>query len=187
MQEINVNKVVLIGSLEREPELRYTSNNTAILNLRVVTTESYVTRDGQVAESRATHSVIVWGQKGERLKDQLYANSRIFVEGSLRNRSYEDNTGNRKWITEINAQTAFPINRDNSASMQQEGQGMSAQPQQTQPYAAPPAQQSAPPAQQSAPPAQQSAPPAQQSAPPAQPAPPAQHTPPTGAEEDLPF
>ncbi len=129
MPGISVNKVLLIGSLEKDPELRYTSTNTAICQLRVVTTEAYVNRDGQQAESKSTHTVVVWGQRGERIKDQVRAGSWVHVEGSIRNRSYEDTSGNKKWVTEVNAQTIFPTSVDEGAPNQLVGQGSHTQPQ----------------------------------------------------------
>ena len=109
MQELDVNKVLLIGSIDKEPVVRYTQNNTAICQLRVKTTERYTSREGEQRESFSTHTVVVWGQKGERIKDQLHINSRVYVEGNIRNRSYQDDSGNTKWVTEISAQTVFPL------------------------------------------------------------------------------
>ena len=141
MQDISVNKAVLIGRLEKDPELRYTSNNTAICSLRVLTTESYANREGQPVERRVTHTVVIWGQKGERLNDQLRANSRVFVEGSIRNRSYENNAGERKWVTEIIAQTAVPLDAGGTPPVQQGAQGGYTQTQPNPSYSSAPVQQ----------------------------------------------
>ncbi|MCY3594574.1 MAG: single-stranded DNA-binding protein [Bacteroidetes bacterium] len=171
MQDINVNKVVLIGRIEEEPVLRHTQTNTAICSFRVVVTETYVNRDGNPTERKSTHSVVVWGQKAETFKNQAHANSLIFVDGSIRNRSYEDREGNRKWVTEINAQNAFVLDAVSGHQTHQGTQGGYSQPQ--------PATYQTP-AQQTAPPSQQ--PPAQQ-APPAVEGSSASHVP----EDDLPF
>lgn len=190
MQDINVNKVVLIGRIEEEPVLRHTQNNTAICSFRVAVTETYVNREGNRMESKSTHSVVVWGQKAETLKNQAHANSRIFVEGSIRNRSYEDRDGNRKWVTEINAQNAFVLDSVSEHQTHQGTQGGYTQPQQSQPAAyQPPAQQ--PPQRTAAPgmPVQSPSPAAQQPAPSTQQGPPTvegsapSHVP----EDDLPF
>ncbi len=178
MQDINVNKVVLIGRIEEEPVLRHTQSNTAICSFRVAVTETYVNRDGNRMESKSTHSVTVWGQKGETLKNQAHANSRIFVEGSIRNRSYEDRDGNRKWVTEINAQNAFVLDAVSGHQTHQGAQGGYTQPQPA--TYQPPAQQPAPATQQPAPPPQQ--PPTQQSPPAVQDSS-SSHVP----EDDLPF
>lgn len=142
MQELDVNNVLLIGSLDKEPELRYTqNNNVAICQLRVKTMEYFVTRDGEQRESSSTHTVSVWGQKGEKIKNQLHINSRVYVKGTLRNRSYQDESGNTKWVTEINAQTVFPLDGGEPA-VQQGVQDSYVQPQ--APSQPPPAPQPAP-------------------------------------------
>ena len=109
LQDISINKVVLIGRLSRDPELRHTANGTAICQLRVVTTESYVNREGDPGESRASHTVVVWGKKGEDMANRARTNTRVFVEGRIQNRSYENQQGETRWVTEINARTAFTL------------------------------------------------------------------------------
>ncbi len=174
MQDINVNKVVLIGRIEEEPVLRHTQANTAICSFRVAVIETYLNRDGNPTESKSTHSVVVWGRKAEMLKNQAHANSRIFVDGSIRNRSYEDHEGNRKWVTEINAQNAFVLDAVSGHQAHQGVQGGYTQPQQSQPATyQPPAQQPAPAPQQ---PSTQQEPTTVESSP-------APHVP----EDDLPF
>lgn len=157
MQEISVNKVVLIGRIDRDPELRYTQNNTAIFSMRVKTVESYVGRDGQPAERKATHSVIVWGQRGQALKEQVQMNSRVYVEGRIQNRSYEAAGGDTRWVTEIVAQNVFALDSAPQSQPQAAPQAWSNQPQQT-----PASSSSQAPVQQPPPTANQSAPPAQQ-------------------------
>ena len=109
LQDISINKVVLIGRLSKEPELRHIASGTAICQLRVVTTESYVNREGNPVERRASHTVVVWGQKGEAIANQVHTNTRVFVEGRIQNRSYENQHGETKWITEIVASNAFAL------------------------------------------------------------------------------
>ncbi len=109
LQDISINKVVLIGRLSRDPELRHLGSGTAICTLRVVTTESYVNREGDPGESRASHTVVVWGKKGEDMANRARTNTRVFVEGRIQNRSYENQQGETKWVTEINARTAFTL------------------------------------------------------------------------------
>ncbi len=171
MQDINVNKVVLIGRIEEEPVFRHTQNNTSICSFRVGVSETYMNRDGNRKESKSTHTVVVWGQKADALRDQAHANSRIFVEGSIRNRSYDDREGNKKWVTEINAQTAVILDLDSGGGYQTDSETQSehAQPPQNQP------DNSQGPAQQPTPALQQTPPTVQESD--------SSHTP----EDDLPF
>ena len=112
LQDISINKVVLIGRLSRDPELRHTNSGTAICQLRVVTTESYVNREGDPGESRASHTVVVWGKRGEDMANRARTNTRVFVEGRIQNRSYENQQGETRWVTEINARTVFPLEEE---------------------------------------------------------------------------
>ena len=193
MQEISVNKVVLIGRIDRDPELRYTQTNTAIFSMRVKTVESYVGRDGQPAERKATHSVIVWGQKGQMLKEQVRTNSRVYVEGRIQNRSYETSGGETRWVTEVVAQNAFALDSAPESQPQAAPQTWSNPPQQpspnpsTQPPAQQPVQQPAPTADQPAPPVQQA--PAEPEVPPAAPQPgaPSSSSSEIAPDDDLPF
>ena len=98
-----LNRVMLLGNLGADPELRYTQGGQAVLNLRLATTESYLDKDRVRKERTDWHSVVVWGKRGEALAKFLAKGSTIFVEGSIRSSSYEDRDGNKRYKTEINA------------------------------------------------------------------------------------
>jgi single-strand DNA-binding protein len=98
-----LNKVMLLGSLGADPELRYTNGGQAVLNIRLATTESYLDKDKVRKERTDWHSVTVWGKRGEALAKILVKGSTIFVEGSIRTSSYDDKDGNKRYKTEINA------------------------------------------------------------------------------------
>jgi single-strand DNA-binding protein len=97
-----LNKVMLLGNLGADPELRYTQGGQAVLNLRLATTESYLDKDKVRRERTDWHSVVVWGKRGEALGKILAKGSSIFVEGSLRTSSYDDKDGNKRYKTEVN-------------------------------------------------------------------------------------
>lgn len=97
-----MNKVILIGSIAFDPELRYTKNGQPILNLRLRTTKKWSDASGVARERNDTHSVIFWGKRGEELSRVLTKESMIVVEGELQNSSYEKD-GHKVWKTEINA------------------------------------------------------------------------------------
>lgn len=99
-----LNRVLLMGNLGADPELRYTQGGQAVLNLRLATTESYLDKDKQRRERTDWHSVTVWGKRGEALAKILAKGSSIFVEGSLRTSSYDDRDGNKRHKTEVIAQ-----------------------------------------------------------------------------------
>jgi single-strand DNA-binding protein len=96
-----LNKVMLIGNLGRDPELRYTQGGQPILNMRLATNESFQNRDGERQERTEWHSVILWGKRGEALGKILSKGSQLCVEGRLQTRSWEDKQGQKRYTTEI--------------------------------------------------------------------------------------
>lgn len=98
-----LNKVMLLGNLGADPELRFTQGGQAVLNIRLATTESYLDKNKVRKERTDWHSVTVWGRRGEALAKILAKGSTIFVEGSIRTSSYDDKDGNKRYKTEINA------------------------------------------------------------------------------------
>lgn len=95
-----LNKVMLLGNLGADPELRVTAGGQAVLKLRLATTESYLDRNNTRQERTEWHSVTLWGKRGEALAKFLTKGERIFVEGSLRTSSYEKD-GEKRYRTEI--------------------------------------------------------------------------------------
>ena len=96
-----LNRVILLGNLGADPELRMTNGGTAVLNLRMATSESYLDRNKQRQERTEWHRVVIWGKRAEALGKILTKGDRILIEGSLRTSSYEDRDGNKKYTTEI--------------------------------------------------------------------------------------
>ncbi len=96
-----LNRVMLLGNLGADPELRMTSGGQAVLKLRLATTENYMDKNRQRQERTEWHNVVIWGKRAEALSKILTKGSRIFVEGGLRTSSYDDRDGNKKYRTEI--------------------------------------------------------------------------------------
>lgn len=96
------NRVMLLGNLGADPDLRYTQSGQPILKLRLATTESYLDANKVRQERTEWHNVVMWGKRGESLSRYLNKGATIFVEGSLRTRSYEKN-GEKRYVTEIHA------------------------------------------------------------------------------------
>jgi len=120
-----LNRVMLLGNLGADPELRYTQGGQAVLNLRLATTESYLDKDRVRKERTDWHSVVVWGKRGEALGKFLAKGSTIFIEGSIRTSSYEDRDGNKRYKTEIVANNVILAGRGGGrgASAGDEGGG----------------------------------------------------------------
>ena len=98
-----LNKVMLLGNLGQDPELRHTSGGDAVLNMRLATSESYLDRSKVRQERTEWHTVVIWGKRAEALSKFLTKGSRVFIEGSLRSSSYDDRDGVKRYKTEINA------------------------------------------------------------------------------------
>lgn len=95
-----LNKVLLLGNLGADPELRVTPGGQSILKLRLATTESYLDKSNTRQERTEWHSITVWGKRGEALSKILNKGSSIFVEGSIRTSSYEKD-GEKRYRTDI--------------------------------------------------------------------------------------
>jgi single-strand DNA-binding protein len=96
-----LNRVMLLGNLGADPELKMTSGGQAVLKLRLATSETYLDRNKVRQERTEWHSVVVWGKRAEALGKFLTKGSRLFIEGGLRTSNYEDKDGNKRYRTEI--------------------------------------------------------------------------------------
>ena len=96
-----LNRVMLLGNLGQDPELKMTSGGQAVLKLRLATSETYLDRNKVRQERTEWHSVVVWGKRAEALSKFLTKGSRIFVEGGIRTSSYEDKEGQKRYRTEV--------------------------------------------------------------------------------------
>jgi single-strand DNA-binding protein len=95
-----LNKVMLLGNLGQDPELKMIAGGQAVLNIRLATTESYLDRNNTRQERTDWHTVTVWGKRAEALSKILSKGSQIFVEGRIQTRSYEKN-GEKRYATDI--------------------------------------------------------------------------------------
>ena len=98
-----LNKVILIGNLGADPELKYTQGNQAVLRIRLATTESYMNKAGERQQRTEWHTVILWGRRAEALSKILSKGRSICVEGRIQYRQWDDREGNKRYSTEINA------------------------------------------------------------------------------------
>src|SRR5689334_14666295 len=96
-----LNRVMLLGNLGADPELKMTSGGQAVLKLRLATSETYLDKNRVRQERTEWHSVVVWGKRAEALGKFLTKGSRLFVEGGLRTSSYDDKEGNKRYRTEV--------------------------------------------------------------------------------------
>ena len=101
MSRGGVNKVILIGNLGADPEVRRTRDNTAVADLRLATTEVWNDRSGQRQERTEWHRVVVWHKQAEFAKQYLHKGSKVYVEGRLQTRSWDDQSGQKRYTTEV--------------------------------------------------------------------------------------
>jgi single-strand DNA-binding protein len=98
---MSVNKVILVGNLGKDPELRYTPSGTAVATFSLATTERYKDRDGQRQEKTEWHNIVAWRQLAEICGKFLHKGKQGYIEGKIQTRSYDDRDGNKRYITEI--------------------------------------------------------------------------------------
>ncbi len=116
-----LNKVMIIGRLGQDPEMRYMQSGDPIANLNVATSESYRDRDGNKQEKTEWHRVVIFGKQAENCNNYLKKGSQVYVEGSLQTRKWQDKQGIDRYTTEINARSVQFL--DSRRSENSGGQG----------------------------------------------------------------
>ena len=96
-----INKAILIGNLGADPEVRYTQNGAAVANFRIATTEKWKKPDGTMEEQTEWHRIVAFGKLGEICGEYLSKGSRVYIEGRIQTRDWEDRDGNKRYTTEI--------------------------------------------------------------------------------------
>ena len=107
-----VNKVILIGNLGADPEVRHLQNGAAVANFRIATSETYKDRQtGEKREQTEWHSIVAWRGLAEIVEKYLRKGSKVYVEGKLRTRQWQDKDGNTRYTTEIHADEMTMLDR----------------------------------------------------------------------------
>ena len=96
-----VNKVILIGRVGRDPEVRYTSSGSAVANFSVATDESFKGRNGEQQQHTEWHRVVAWNKLAEICGEYLTKGKLVYIEGSIRSREWDDQSGNKRTTVEI--------------------------------------------------------------------------------------
>jgi single-strand DNA-binding protein len=101
-EESMINKVILVGNLGRDPEIRYTPSGTAVANFTMATNEKWKDKNtGEQKEQTEWHRIVVFGRQAEICGEYLTKGSRVYIEGKLQTRQWDDKDGNRRYTTEI--------------------------------------------------------------------------------------
>lgn len=122
-----VNKVIILGNLGIDPEVRTLESGAKLARLRIATSESYTNRDGQKVENTEWHSVTVWRQLADIAEKYLAKGRQVYIEGKLQTRSWKDPEGNDRYATEIVGERlqligGRPDSNDSPSQSQQQGE-----------------------------------------------------------------
>ncbi len=147
---MSLNKVLLIGNVGKDPEIRHLQGGAAVATITLATSERYRDRNGETREMTEWHTVIAWRQLAELAENYIRKGSQIYVEGRIRSRSWDDQNGQKRYVTEIQADTIQLLGRRNDNPASQQGSQQPQQPRYNQPsygqpsYGQPAPQQPAP-------------------------------------------
>lgn len=110
-----VNKVILIGNLGKDPELRYSPSGQAVAKFSLATGSRWKDKEGQWQDRTDWHNIVAFGKTAEICNEYLKKGRQVFIEGRIQTRSYDDRDGNKKWITEIITQSMQMLGRKGEA------------------------------------------------------------------------
>uniref|UniRef100_UPI00405668A2 single-stranded DNA-binding protein n=1 Tax=Candidatus Electronema sp. TaxID=2698783 RepID=UPI00405668A2 len=96
-----INKVILIGNLGANPDLKYVQDGTPVATFNVATSERWKGQDGQMKEQTEWHKVVVWRRLAETCNEYLHKGSKVYIEGKLQTRKWQDKDGHDRWTTEV--------------------------------------------------------------------------------------
>ena len=120
---MSVNKVIILGRLGQNPELRYTASGTAVCRFSVATSDFYDDKQGERQEQTEWHRITVWGKQGENCNKFLEKGKQVYLEGRLRTSSWTDKSGQKRYSTEVVARSVKFIG-SKFEKRTQDGQGL---------------------------------------------------------------
>lgn len=106
-----LNKVMLIGNVGNDPELKHTPSGIPVASFRLATSENRKDREGNVIEHTDWHTIVAWRGLADVVKKLVQRGSRVFIEGKLQTRNYEDKLGNRRRVVEVLAETILILDK----------------------------------------------------------------------------
>jgi len=126
----SLNKAMIIGNLGQDPDVRYTQQNTAVATLNLATNERFRDSNGDLQERTEWHRVVAWGKLAEICQSYLKKGSKVYIEGPIQTRSWEDKDGQKRYTTEIKALNMVMLDSrggEGGGTAQPAGAGSSAQ------------------------------------------------------------
>lgn len=124
---MSVNKVILVGNVGKDPEVRHLDSGVAVANLPLATSESYTAKNGDKVTTTEWHNIVLWRGLAEVAEKYVKKGRQLYIEGRIRSRSYDDKEGNKRYITEIYADVMQMLgskdsNSDGNSSQYQNNQ-----------------------------------------------------------------
>jgi len=98
---MSINKVILVGNVGKDPEVRYLENGVAVCNFPFATSETYKNKNGEKVTTTEWHNIVLWRSLAEIAEKYVKKGSQLYIEGKIRSRSWDDKEGNKRYITEI--------------------------------------------------------------------------------------
>ncbi|MCL3778969.1 single-stranded DNA-binding protein [Prolixibacteraceae bacterium JC049] len=120
---MSVNKVILVGNVGRDPEVRYLDSGVAVASFPLATSESYTSKTGEKVTTTEWHNIVLWRGLAEVAEKYVTKGRQLYIEGRIRTRSYDDKEGNKRYMTEIYGDNMQMLGRKDDAPM-----GMSSEP-----------------------------------------------------------
>jgi single-strand DNA-binding protein len=133
----SLNKVFLIGNLTRDPEIRYTAGGASVVSFGLATNKSWKNPEGEIQESTEFHNIVAWGKMAEICQQLLAKGMKIFVEGSMNTRSWEDESGGTKYKTEVRVNEMILLDSKGKQGTGLDAEGVKAEPKVEKPAAEP--------------------------------------------------
>jgi single-strand DNA-binding protein len=118
----SLNKVMLIGNLGSDPEMRFTPNGNPVTSFRMATSRSFLDSDGERRQETEWFTVVVWGKQAESCNQFISKGKQVYVEGRLRSRSWEGQDGQKRFRTEVVANRVIFLDRRALAALPEEGE-----------------------------------------------------------------
>lgn len=118
----SINKVIIIGRMGRDPEIRYTQSGQAVANFSIATDETYMGKDGQKVEKTEWHKIVAWGKQAEFIGSYLGKGRLVYVEGKIETRKWADQNGQERYTTEIKAERVQALDKRPDGQQQSTGQ-----------------------------------------------------------------
>jgi single-strand DNA-binding protein len=108
---MSLNKVMLIGNVGKDPEVRHLESGVSVVTISIATTERYKDRNGEIKEQTEWHSVVLWRALAEFAEKYIQKGRQLYIEGKLRSRTWDDQNGQKRYVTEVIADTVRLLGR----------------------------------------------------------------------------